>query len=276
MVEAYQLQHDQSLKFNIPRVEDRIKDSALRRSIDLQKNKVALPLAVDKQRLDLQRLRVQSKRAAERLKKLEADREGMVVKSPIDGIVYYGKATRGRFSDSTSMGDTLRRNGSIMPNQVVMTVVQPRPMLIRATVSEDDLHDVRPSLKGIATPTAYPDLKLVTVVDSVSDVPTGPGTFDARLKVNLDRKAKFLMPGMTCKVRLVPYLRKEAITVPPKAINTDELDDEKHFVWLLDKDGKPQKRPVTLGQRTSKQVEITKGLEEGDKVLLEAPKEKDG
>lgn len=209
----------------------------------------------------------------DRLKKLESDRNAMVVKSPIDGVVYYGKATRGRFGDSTSMGESLRPNSSVMPNQVVMTVVQTRPMAIRATVPEDQLHRVRPNLKGIATPAAYPDLKLAAVVDRVSDVPTAPGSFDARLSVTLDRKSRFLMPGMACKVRLVPYLRKDAITVPPKVVMTDELDDHKHFVWLLGKDGKPEKRSVSLGQKTDKQVEITSGLSEGDKVLLEAPKE---
>ena len=42
---------------------------------------------------------------------------------------------------------------------------------------------------------------------------------------------------------------------------------------MLEKDGKPKKRAVTLGEKTDKQVEILKGLAEGDKVLLEAPKE---
>ncbi len=275
MVEAYKLQHDEALKFTIPRVEDRVKESAQRRSIDLEKSKVALPLAVKKQRLDLERLRVQFERSGERLKKLEADRRGMVVKSPIDGIVYYGKATRGRFSDSTSMADSLRRHGSILPNQAIMTVVQPRPMFIRATVPEDQLYNIRPNLKGVATPTAYPDLKLAAAVDDVSDVPTSPGSFDARLNVTLNRKARFLMPGMTCKVKFVPYLRKEAITVPPKVVHTDELDDQKHYVWRLGKDEKPQKQAVTLGRRTDKAIEITKGLAEGDKVLLEAPKEQE-
>ena len=40
---------------------------------------------------------------------------------------------------------------------------------------------------------------------------------------------------MTCKVKLVPYQSKDAIVAPPKCIKTDELDDEKNFVWMLDK-----------------------------------------
>ena len=64
----------------------------------------------------------------------------------------------------------------------------------------------------------------------MSDVPTAPGSFDARLTVVLDRKAKWLMPGMTCKVKLVPYLKKDAMTVPPKAVTPTSWTMQKHFV----------------------------------------------
>ena len=53
---------------------------------------------------------------------------------------------------------------------------------------------------------------------------------------------------------------------------TDELDDQR-YVYLVGKDGKPAKRNVTVGQKTDKLVEIVEGLAQGDKVLLEAPKE---
>ena len=271
-VDYMKLNRDQALKFSIPRMDDTVKESARRKSLDWEKNKIELPLAVQKQRLELERLRVQRERAEDKLKNLLADRELMTVKSPVDGIVYYGRSVRGRVSDSTNMADSLRRNGAIMPNQVVMTVVRPRPMFIRATAPEEQLHHLRPGLKGVATPAGYPDLKLPATIDDVSDVPTAPGSFDARLHVVLDRGAKWLMPGMTCKVKLVPYLKKNAIAVPPKAVTTDELDDRKHFVQVLDKDGKPKKLAVTLGEKTDKQVEILKGLTEGDKVLLESPK----
>jgi HlyD family secretion protein len=273
MVEYMKLNRDETLKFNLPRAEELVKDSARRKSVDWEKNKVELPLALQKQRLELERLRVQRERLDERLKKLVADREMMIVKSPIDGIVYYGKCVRGKFSDSTNLNESLRRNGSILPNQVVMTVVEPRPVFIRASVPEEQLHHLRPGLTGIATPTGYPDLKLAATIDDVSDVPIASGSFDARVSVKLTRKAKWIMPGMTCKVKLVPYVRKDAISVPPKTVSTDELDDQKHFVYVLDKGGKPQKRNVTLGEKADKQVEILKGLAEGDKILLEPPKE---
>ena len=272
LVEQIQVMHDQVLSFNLPRAEEQVKDLAQRKAFDLEKSKIELPLAMQKQRIELEKARQLRSRNEERLKKLVADREAMTVKSPIDGIVYYGKCVRGKFSDSTMLADNLRPHGTVMPNQVVMTVVDPRPMFIRAAASEDKLHYLRPGVKGIATPTGDPDQKLAVSVDGVSDVPVAPGSFDARLKLLLEKRAKRLVPGMACKVKLVPYLKKDALTVPPKAVVTDELDEQKHYVNVIGKDGKPQKRAVTLGEKTDKQVEVLKGLAEGDKVSLERRK----
>jgi multidrug efflux pump subunit AcrA (membrane-fusion protein) len=116
-------------------------------------------------------------------------------------------------------------------------------------------------------------LRLPTAVDRVADLPTAPGSFDVRLSVQLDRQAKWLMPGMTCKVKLISYLKKDALSVPLNAVATDELDEQKHFVYLPTKDGKPKKQAVTLGEKNEKQAEILKGLAVGDKILAEAPKD---
>jgi multidrug efflux pump subunit AcrA (membrane-fusion protein) len=203
---------------------------------------------------------------------LLADRELMTVESPADGIVYYGKFVRGRPGDSEPLSDAVSSRGSIPVNQVVMTVVQPRPMWIRATAPENQLSDLRPGLKGIATPTGYPDLNLPVTLDDVSDIPVSPGNFNVRLTVGLEGKTKLLMPGMTCKVKLVAYLNRRAITVAPKSLMTDELDDQDHSVQVLEKDGKTKERPVTVGRKTDKQVEIVKGLSEGDQVVIDPVK----
>ena len=60
---------------------------------------------------------------------------------------------------------------------------------------------------------------------------------------------------MTCKVTLVSYENKEALTIPPKHLKTDEADKDKHYVYLLRKKGKPKKQSVTVGKRTATKVE---------------------
>jgi multidrug efflux pump subunit AcrA (membrane-fusion protein) len=157
-------------------------------------------------------------------------------------------------------------------NQVIMTVVQPDILTIRATVAEKELHRLRPGLSGVATPAAYPDMKLNAVLTQWSEIPVGPGSFDATLQVNLDKKTKSIVPGMSCKVKLNAYLKKDALTVPVATLMTDEADD-RQYVWVLGKDNKPARRYVTVGPRSDKSAEIAQGLAAGDKVLLEAPKD---
>ncbi len=44
-------------------------------------------------------------------------------------------------------------------------------------------------------------------------------------------------------------------------------------MFLARKEGKPEKRSVTVGKQSDEKVEIVRGLAEGDEVLLERPKE---
>jgi multidrug efflux pump subunit AcrA (membrane-fusion protein) len=273
MVEYATLGRNEITKIALPRMGEQMKDAARRKTLDAEKNKIELPLMLEKQRLETKKLRLQWERTDERLRKMLADRELLTVKSPIDGTVYYGKCVKGKFSDSASLAENLRRNGTIAAGQVVMTVVQPRPMFIEATATEEQLGRLRPGLQGTATPTGYPDLRLSAAVDRVAELPTAPGSFDTRLSVRLDRQAKWLMPGMTCKVKLIAYQKKDALSVPLSAVTTDEWDEQQHFVYVQPKEGKPRKQAVILGQKTEKQVEILKGLAEGDRILAEAPKD---
>jgi multidrug efflux pump subunit AcrA (membrane-fusion protein) len=273
MVEGAQMRHDFSVKYGMPRMEERMKDASQRQLLECDRTKIALPVALQKMQLDVEKQTVLRARSQERLKKLQADRERLTVRSPLEGLVYYGKCTRGKITDAGALGDVLRPFGTVQLNQVFMTVVQPASVTIRATIPEDQVHRLRAGVSGFAVPNAFPALRLAATLSRCSDVPVSPSSFDAQLKVVVPKEVKGVMPGMACKLKLVPYLKKDALTIPPKALMTEELDDQP-FVYVADKDGKATKRPVTLGQKTDKQVEILSGLAAGEQVLLEAPKEK--
>lgn len=271
-LETAQISRDCTMKYDIPRRDVTMKESTQRTLLESEKNRIELPLALRRQGLELEKLRWEQSQNEAKLKRLLADREGMTVRSPIDGIVYHGKLSRGKPADSATMADALRPGGAIQPNQVVMTVVAPRPMFIRATAPEANLRDLRPGLKGIATPEGYSDLRLPATLDATSDIPISPGMFDARFGVDLKEKTKLLVPGMTCKVKMTVYLKPDALTVPLGAIVDDEIDDQKHSVEVLEKDGATKSRPVVLGRKTDKRVEIVEGLAEGEQIVTEPAK----
>jgi multidrug resistance efflux pump len=270
-VELAQAAHEESLKFVIPRTEEKAKDQTERLRIDTELTKINLPLSMDKRRLELERLQVARKLADERLKKLMADRDAMLVKAPIDGIVYYGRPVRGKWSSFSV--ETLRRGAAVMPNEVFMTVVQTRPLTIRTTVPESQLQRVRTGLQAVVVPVGFAGQKLSAVVQRVGAIPMGSSGFDCQLTVAGDGLTSAIVPGMNCELKMIAYKKTDALTVPPKAVFTDDFDPAKQYVYLQGKDGKPQKRVVTLGERNDKQVEVLAGLAAGDEILLEKPKE---
>jgi multidrug resistance efflux pump len=264
--------HDEAKKFVLPRRDERVREATRRTEIDAARAKIMFPLTMSKQQLEFEKLKVQQKQGEERLGKLLADRAAMTVKAPMDGIVYYGRFSRGKWISGAS-SDPFRRGAAVMANDVVMTVVQARPLVIRSSVPETQVQYLHTGLRGIAVPGGFPDLKLGAVVQSVSAVPVSGTNFEAQFIPPADGLPDAIVPGMTCEVRLIPYKKTGALCVPPKAVFTEALDPLVQYVYLSGRDGKPHKRPVTPGRRNDKQVEILKGLSEGDQILLEEPKE---
>jgi hypothetical protein len=277
MLQRAQAMRDETLQVEVPRRKEALEQNSQRQDLLNAKAKVTLPAALEQQRRELAKLKLERAKEEEKLKKLQADRELLTVRCPADGLAYYGRFARGKWSGPDSMAESLRRGGSIAKNAVVMTIVAPRPMFVRATVAESDLEKIRPGLSASVRPVAYPDMKLPGTVVRIDAVPSAPDSFDAKIDVKLDagdRRAASLVPGMACTARLLPYVDKRALVVPAKAVFDDELEEDSRYVLVVGKDRKPQKRPVVVGKKGDDKVEIVRGLAENDEVLLERPKEK--
>ena len=264
------LQHEETLRITLPRTDEDKKRAAQAENIQYDRLKAVIPLVLSKAQNELEKARLLQAKSQEKLDELVADRERMIVEASTDGIVYYGRSVDGKFTGST--GRTLKRGDKITAKQVFMTIVKTRPMTIRVDVPEDKLHAVSTGLKGTACPKAFPELKAPATVAQVAAIPSGEGKFKARIDVTLAKDAAAVMPGMVCTVKLVTYLNKDAMTVPKTALQADPLDDLKQYVYVVGKDGKPKKQPVTVGKKTDKVAEILQGISVGDKVRTTPPK----
>ncbi|MFP4056769.1 MAG: HlyD family efflux transporter periplasmic adaptor subunit [Candidatus Brocadiia bacterium] len=261
-------ENDQTLNVELPRKDVAIEENARRRAIAWQKAQETLRDALRKKKLELEKLRNDHQKGAEKLEKLKKDRQEMTVLAPADGIVYHGQCVRGTWS---GLGRDLPPGTGLKPNQVVMTVVRPRPLFVRAQVPEAKLEDVRPGIPGQVAPTGASSLLLDAQVRRVSAVPVAMGKFEAILPIRPGEGAALLMPGMTCKARLVAYQQEDALVVPSKAVFADPLDPHETFVALHTADGGSRKQPVACGRKTEEQTEILDGLKEGDVVFLQKP-----
>ncbi len=269
--EFIQAYSEQALHVSIPREAETVTQATVRQDLAAVKAKVVLPLTLGQQRLEVERLKQEQAKLRGKLKKLTADRALMTLRAPSDGVVYFGQCVRGKWSGAEVATKSLRRGGMLQANDVFMTIVKPRPMLVRVSVPEKQLAAVRPGAKAKVETAVYPDLRLAATVVEVDSIPSG-GDFDARLTVVVKKNASLLMPGMSCTAKTDPYVKKNALAVPASAVFADELDDQKQYVYLVGDKGKPKKRRVTVGQKAASRWEILKGLVAGDRILLERPK----
>jgi multidrug resistance efflux pump len=269
--EQTKISHERAIQIDLPRTLEAKRNAAKQASLGWEKARTTLPLALSKQKLDLEKLQFDRQKADEKLAELRQDRELMSLTAPADGILYYGRCVRGKWPTTAELSSRLRAGGQVQPREVVMTIVGDGSLSVRAAVPEKELADVQPGGAGVAIPAAFPKSRLPVTVAEVTPIPISDGTFEARLSFS-GKWTEPLVAGMACDVKLVPYQKADAITVPAAAVFAEELDDTQRFVYVV-KEGKPAKQPVEVGRTSGGKLEITGGLSVGDEILLEKPKE---
>ena len=272
-LELAEIELAKDTKIDLPRREEALKEAATRQSALYEKARTVLPMTLSKLKLEVQKLNIERSKSIEKLDKLKPDLGSMTVQAPRDGILYYGACVLGNWPSSTDMAVKLRRGGSLQPNDVVLTIVDPTALLIRTSVSEKQLTNVRRGATGYAIWADSDECRCDVRVDSISAVPITSGKFTAILDIgNLNdaRRQVPPLPGMTCTVTINVYSKQDALTVPPAALRTDDWDEQKRYVYVVNEDGQREKRSVTVGRRTDKKIEILSGLRAGEKVSTAA------
>ncbi len=236
-----------------------------------ERAQLTIPMQLEEKRLQWAKMQRDRERTLERIAELKADREAMIVRAPVDGIVYYGQCVRGQWPTAGALDGALRRGGRISGNQIFMTIVQPNGLFVRAGAPEAQLHNLKTGLPVRVTPTGFPDHKFGGSVSDVIILPPGPGQFT--VKVALTGDAGPIMPGMTCTLKVTAYDEPAAVVAPASAVFTDEYDDELRYVYVVGADGESVKRVVTVGRQSGENLQILEGLQAGEQILLEAPAE---
>ncbi len=267
------VQHDYTMKFTLPHQHKDLADAQARQTILLEKLRATQEPMLRQKQLALARVKFDVAKNAKRLERLYADRETMIIRAPVDGIVYHGKLHKGQWAMSDMMASKLVPDGTILPDEVFLTVVKPRPLVVNLSVAEAEVHWLQPALAGKATVPYRPDRKLGARVMRIGPLPASPGKYDVSVALDLGAEDTCLMPGMACSVKFVPYTRHNAIAVPTACIH-DEND--RSVVYVLSKQGKHHVREVKLGPSHGGQTEIISGLHEGEEILLQRPTAQEG
>ena len=269
-IEEKRLAHEHTVNVGFPRLKSARTEQFERNLANLKHAATEIELQYRRSVLEREQLQRQYDRQLERLDNLKADRDAMAVRSPTAGILYHGRCVRGRWQATENIRNALRRGGAIKAGDLVMTVVQPRPLLIRTAVGEDQIRNVHFGAEARATAKAYPEIRMAGTVTSVADVPCSNGTFDVHIALlGLRKEADPIVPGMTCTIELVAYEDLAAITLPEDIVFKDDSDGD--YVYVLNEGGTPERRAVTLGRKAYGKVEILTGLVEDEQVLKQRP-----
>lgn len=223
--------------------------------------------AVSKKELDdavqataANRANVDAARAALENAKLELD--WTTIRSPIDGIAGIAQA---------QVGDL------IAPSTLMTTVSQVDPIKVYFPISEQEYlrfaarnpqagdggdPEKRALQLILADGTVYDQTGRVTAINREVEVQTG----SLQIQAAFPNPAYRLRPGGYAKVRALIDDRKNALVVPQRAVQEVQ---GKHQVVVVGKDDVAEVRPVTMGPKSGDFWVVDKGLESGDRVVVE-------
>ena len=138
------------------------------------------------------------------------------------------------------------------------------------TVDEIDIGRIKVGQKATITLDAFPDVELkgrVTRIDPVGTVVQGVVTYGVRIEIEPTEVP--IRPGMTANVDILVERREGVLMVPNRALRRD---GKGKYVEVLT-GGQRQRRYVTTGLSNESFTEVVKGLEEGEQVIVSAPRE---
>jgi multidrug resistance efflux pump len=266
-LEYTQINRDYTIDVAIPQREVLLETMVEQARLNFERAKMARTLGLSRARYELQALRDERARSVESHGELVADRALMRLRAPCDGIVYYGRSVNGRWVEVGSLETKLIPFGVVSPNAVLMTIVQRWPLIVETSVGEAELPDVHDGQDATVAPVADDETEMHAEVERVDSVPGSGNKFVVRLELtDEDEAPEWLMPGMTCKAKIVVYEAEDAVVIPAELVQTDEEDDEAKYVMVL-VDDEPERREVKLGKTKDKEVEIVDGLEAGDEIV---------
>jgi len=238
---------DELLQIRLPRFEIEIKESLDKATLALAKARTALALDVNRARYDLEQQRQSRTKSLDRHAKLLADRGLLELKAPADGIVYYGECEDGNWSDLAAMIDKLKPHNNVSADTVLMTILERRPLEVLSQASEARRPELSLGQAAKIVPPVENAEWLPAKLESITAVPVATGKFNAEFDLTGSELPDWIVAGMSCKVKVTTYDKEDALVVPKKAVQTDKIDEELKYVWLVnpkDADAKPERRNV--------------------------------
>ncbi len=152
----------------------------------------------------------------------------------------------------------------------IVIITQSRPIDVVFTLPENDIPTVIKGQKnGVLPAQAWDRTNKQKLTDGKllsldNQIDTATGT--VKLKARFDNTDDSLFPNQFVNIRMKVDTLQNAVVVPPAAV---QMNNDGHFVWVLNDDNQVSQHRVTTGMEDSRQVVITAGLEAGQRVVTD-------
>ncbi len=187
-----------------------------------------------------------------------------IIRAPFGGIVTSKNAQPGEMISPMSSGGFTRTG--------ICTVVDMESLEVEIDVNESYINRVTPGQPVEATLDAYPQWRIPCKVIAI--IPTADRQKSTvRVRVGFDQLDPRILPQMAVKVAFqekadpaaAPVTR--AVAVPRAAV----LEQDSRTVVFVFRDGRAERRAVTLGGPPTGDAVVTAGLAAGERVILDPP-----
>ena len=182
--------------------------------------------------------------------------------APQDGMIAYAAPAHRRY-------ERIRQGAPVRPRQHILSLPNLRDMQVKTAVHESVIDQIRPGLSATIRVDAFQNRTYNGSVESVAVLPDQGDWMSSDTKVyqtivTIDEEVEQLKPGMTAGVAIHIDRLRDVLSVPVQAV-VQIRDDSSCYV---DAGGKTERRIVQPGRTNDKFIEILKGLDEGDRVVL--------
>ncbi len=200
------------------------------------------------------------------LKAIQVQLEDTIIRAPFSGVVTQKYATEGAFVTPTTSAST---TASATSSSIVAIA---KGLEILAEVPEVDIGQIKQGQQVEIVADAYPDRVFkgrVRLISPEAVVEQNVTSFQVR--VAIDSGKDRLRSGMNVDLTFLGAKQEDALVVPTVAIVTEK---GKTGVLVPSENNEPEFRPVTIGQSIQDQTQVLQGLNEGDRVFIDPPENK--
>ncbi|HHA2076656.1 TPA: efflux RND transporter periplasmic adaptor subunit [Enterobacter ludwigii] len=188
------------------------------------------------------------------------------VTAPIDGRASRALITSGNLVTAGDSASVLTTLVSLKTVYVYFDVDEATYLhyqnLARSGQGASSKHLALPVEIGLVGEEGYPHQGKVDFLDNQLT----PSTGTIRMRALLDNAQRQFTPGLFARVRLPGSAEFKATLVDDKAVLTDQ---DRKYVYIVDKEGKAQRRDITPGRLAAGLRIVQQGLNPGDKVIVD-------